>query len=64
LKIILGRVKLVDIRLATGDVITATGGHPFFDADLNQWLDASELSEGNALMMMWAIKRPLPTLMV
>jgi len=41
---------LVDIKLANGEVITATDNHPFWEVDSRSWLKAEQLSV-NALLL-------------
>jgi len=38
-----GTKELVDIKLTSGEVITATAGHPFYIPDIKDWLTAGEL---------------------
>ena len=39
-----GEKSLVDITLATGEVISATAGHPMYSASQSDWVDAGELT--------------------
>lgn len=44
-----GEKELVDIELATGEVITATAGHPFFVQQTREWVNAAELTTKDLL---------------
>ena len=40
---------MVDVTLEDGTVIAATDLHPFWNADINQWVDAIDLKTGDTL---------------
>jgi hypothetical protein len=45
-----GTKALVDITFATGEVITATAGHPFYLPNEKEWMDAGDLTADQVLL--------------
>lgn len=45
-----GYKKLVDIELASGEVIVATVEHPFYLPETKEWIDAGDLTEEHTLL--------------
>lgn len=45
-----GSKELIDIQVTTGEVITATAGHPFYVPEIKKWVTAGELNPNNYLL--------------
>jgi len=45
-----GHKELIDIELSSGDIVTATFGHPFYLSNTNEWIVAGNITEGDLLI--------------